>query len=260
MSTSRVGRFCEQGFVVLRDEIDPGPISEEVGRVFLDDFRPGHAARTLAQGSGTVTFQYLPMMCERTAVSLALLDRFSAIAAELMGRAVLPGRAKGTRYFGDTAWHRDSDHAIASLGCVAYLESVEETSGALRVLVGSHTDHTMKVPDLRSGDAATLCGEVIETMPGDVIIFDEHLLHGSTGGGERRQWRVDFVIDPRDDDEFTSVGAWFGQSIPDEQHDPGYDAERYPSYGPYWQTRDRPWTNRLADLGVYQRAAGHTGN
>ena len=210
--------------------------------------------RTIAQGSGTVTFQYVPMMCERTPVSLRLLDRFSVIAADLLGRAVLPGRAKGNRYHGDSGWHRDSEHEIPSLGFVTYLDPVNANSGALRVLAGSHTDRDMKLPDVDSDEPAT--GEAVETVPGDVIVFDEHLIHGSTGGHERRQWRVDYVIDPRDADENARVRAWFDQSVPDEQHEPGYDADRYPSYGPHWQTRNRPWTTRLGDLGVYQRAAG----
>ena len=245
--------------MVLRDEIDPGPLSDEMNRVFLDGLLPGHTPRTLQQGTGTVTFQYLPMTCERTPVSLALLDRLAPIAAELMGRAVLPGRAKGTRIFGDTAWHRDSEDAITSIACVAYLEPAKATTGALRVLAGSHADPGVKLPERCSGADAVNCGEVIETMPGDVIIFDEHLVHGSTGGGQRRQWRVDFVIDPRDEGEDVSVLAAFEPGISDEQHDPGYDVERYPSYGPHWQSRDRPWTNRLRELGVYERAADHTG-
>ena len=79
-----------------------------------------------------------------------------------------------------------------------------------------------------------------------MIVFDEHLIHGSVGGLQRRQWRVDFVIDPHDEHEHAVAAAWYDQSIPDERHDPGYDAERYPSYGPYWQALDRGWTDHLS--------------
>jgi Phytanoyl-CoA dioxygenase (PhyH) len=164
---------------------------------------------------------------------------------------VLPGRAKGTRYFGDTAWHRDNPdrHAPPAVVFVIYLDPLDTTSGALRVLAGSHTDHDMSLP---STFADTRQPETLGTVPGDVVAFHERLIHGSSGGGLRRQWRVDFVIDPRDADEDASVQAQYVNAIGAAQLE---DANtRYPSYGPYWQARDRPWTNRLRDLGVYQSA------
>jgi hypothetical protein len=237
----------DRGVVVLRGEIDPDPISREVDRVLLEAGAAGYRPRTIAQGAGTVRFLYVPMMCERTPVSLELLDRFAVMAAELLGRPVLPGRAKGTRYYGDTGWHRDSEHPIASLGFITYLEPASAASGALHVVPGSHADREMALPGLGS------CGpiEAIETHPGDVIVFDEHLMHGSNGGDERRQWRVDFVIEPHDPAESDTVRAWFGQSVPDEAADPGYDVDRYPSYGSHWRSRDRPWTEALAALALY---------
>jgi hypothetical protein len=251
MGTSRSERFVRDGFVVVRGAFDPVPLAQEFDRVLSDVFDDGRGVTTLAQGQGTVTFRYVPMMCERTPVSVALIDMCAVIAAALLGRAVLPGRAKGTWYESDTAWHRDSTHELASLGVVAYLEPLDAATGALRVVPGSHADRDRALPD-----EPAHAGEVLETAPGDVIIFDEHLIHGSAGGSQRRQWRVDFVIDPRDEHEQAAVGTWFDQSIPDERLDPGYDAERYPSYGAYWRGLDRPWTARLGQLGVYQRAAG----
>jgi hypothetical protein len=168
----------------------------------------------------------------------------------LLGRPVLPGRAKGTWYQSDTAWHRDSSHDIASVGVVAYLEPLHGANGALRVVPGSHVDRDAPLPK-----GSSPARRVLDTMPGNVIVFDEHLIHGSWGGLQRRQWRVDFLIDPSNEDEHKAAAARFGQSIPDERHDPGYDAERYPSYGPYWRSLDRPWIERLGGLGVYQRAS-----
>ena len=250
MASDPADALRDLGFVFLRAAIDPGPLSAEMDRVALDAFGDDQAVRHLQQGTATVTFRYVPMMGERTPVSLGLLDRFSGIAADILGRTVLPGRAKGTWYYGDTGWHRDSEHDVPSLGFVAYLEPVTATTGALRVVAGSHADRAISLQNLGSPDPS-VHGEAIDTVPGDVIVFDEHLIHGSTGGGERRQWRVDFVIDPVDADEEAGVRAWFGQSVPDERQECGYDAERYPSYGPHWQARDRPWTKRLHDLGVY---------
>ena len=244
------GKLVRNGFVVLRGQIDVEALSQEFDRLLGDAFVRSQAARQLREGTGTVTFQYAPMMCERTPYSLILLDHFAVIAADLMGRAVLPGRAKGTWYEGNTGWHRDSLADITSIGMVAYLDPLRADSGALRVVPGSHARPDQSLP--RPGDDV---GIAIATTPGDVIAFDEHLIHGSTGGSVRRQWRVDFVIDPQDATEERRVRAWFAQSVPSDGSDPGYDVELYPSYGSHWQGRDRPWTERLRALGVYDLAA-----
>lgn len=262
MQASDASHFRQFGFVVLRSAVDPGPLSEEIDRALLDGFGPTDAVRVFSHDqvlppedprSGTVAFRYLPMMCERTPVSLGLLDRFAGVAAELLERAVLPGRAKGTRYYGDSGWHRDSERDLSSVAFVAYLEPLTARTGALRVLTGSHRDRQITIPD-RFREEAAEQGATIETQPGDVIVFDEHVIHGSTGGRERRQWRVDFVADPRSHEEEARLQDYFAQIFPDDLRSPGYDASRYPSYGSYWQALDRPWIARLRSLGVYERA------
>ena len=252
-----VAQFRADGFTVLRGAFDPQPLSDEMDRVRVDAFGVADAVQVVNVGSGGVSFRYLPMMCERTPASLALLDRFAAPAARFLGRAVLPARAKGTWYHGDSSWHRDSERALPSIGFVAYLEPLGAQSGALRVLPGSHVDRDAEVPDHISVGDRFGPGEVIETEPGDVVVFDEHLVHGSAGGSQRRQWRVDFVADPRDRAEEARVHDYFAEIFPEEQRDPGYDAELYPSYGSHWQAMNRPWTGRLRDLGVYERAETH---
>ena len=253
MGTSEVAEFRERGFLVLRRLIDPTPLSEELDRAFAEGFRVSDGIHVLSQGTGEVSFRYLPMMCERTPVSLVLLDRLAVLAAELLGREVLPGRAKGTRYFGDTGWHRDSEDALATMGFLAYLEPLTAQSGALRVLPGSHADLAIALPT-SFDDGSLAPGQAIVTEPGDVIAFDEHLVHGSKGGRARRQWRADFLVDPRNAEEEDRTEAYFAHIFPDQQRDASYDATRYPSYGPYWKMLDRPWTTRLGDLGVYKRA------
>jgi hypothetical protein len=169
------------------------------------------------------------------------------VAEELLQRDVLPGRAKGTRYFGDTSWHRDTELDIASLGCIAYLDRVTAATGALQILPFSHIHRAVGLPE--AGRPATVA---IDSAPGDLIVFDEHLVHGSSGGGERRQWRADFVIDPVDS-EIAPAQEWFAHSLPDERRDVGYDSGLYPSYGEYWRSRYTIWAARLADLGILRR-------
>ena len=253
MVPGHVVEFRENGFVVLRGFLDPAPLGAEIDRAFSEGFLPASGVTVLSQGTGVVSFRYLPMMCERTPVSLGLLDRLAVVAADLLGRDVLPGRVKATRYFGDTGWHRDSEHALATMGFLAYLEPLTAQTGALRVMRGSHACLSVVLPTSFEGGLAGP-GQAIGTQPGDVVAFDEHLVHGSHGGTERRQWRADFVVDPKSAAEEAQVKAYFGHIFPRRQGQAPYDATRYPSYGPYWQSLDRPWTARLHDLGVYRRA------
>jgi ectoine hydroxylase-related dioxygenase (phytanoyl-CoA dioxygenase family) len=232
--------LIEQGYVVLREAFDPTALAQEFDATMRDGIIPGAPA---IAGSAGNQFHYVPMMCERTPVSLALLSRFSAIATELLDGAVLPGRAKATRYVGSTRWHRDGELPVQSLGFACYLEPLRPDEGALQIVPGSHRLGA-------TADPATAIA--LATAPGDVIVFDEKLLHSSAGGTVRRQWRVDFVADrPELDDP---LRAWYaGQYSPG--WDGGYDVDRFPSYGPHWRrTIDARWNQRLSALGAYQAA------
>ncbi len=208
---------------------------------------------------GEVKGRYAPMMTARTQFSLSLLDRFEPQAALLLGGPVLPVRAKGVRYVASTPWHTDSRHGVASVGFAAYLEPLDAESGALRVLPGSHRPDfgeaalTYVVSLGASATVSMLPGYAIGTEPGDVIAFDEHLLHGSAGGTNRRQWRVDYVRDPVGFDEGAKVRSYFANIFPPDW-DGGYDVDRYPSYGPDWLASGGPAVARLRELGVYDLA------
>lgn len=235
-----VAEFGRSGFIVLRSMFDAAPLRAEVEAALADGF--ANAVRNT--GTAGNQFRYVPMMCERTPLSLGLVDALAEPAACLLGHVVVPVRAKGTRYFGGTGWHRDSDLDIASIGFAAYLEPLDETNGALRVDGGSHRAGTMEAVDGT--------GHAVATEPGDVIAFDEHLWHSSSGGAERLQWRVDYLADPPAGEEHQ--GRNYFAAIFQPGWDGGYDVDRYPSYGAHWQSRPRPWTKRLGDLDAYARA------
>ena len=233
--------FPSDGYAVLRRAFDPGPLLAEadatLGRAFPD---AGHRNT----GDADNTFRYVPMMGERTPVSLALLRRFEPLAARALGGPVLPVRAKVTAYESGSSWHRDSDGPVPSAGFVCYLEPLGAGTGALRVAPGSH----------RNDDPPEGRGLPLETEPGDAIVFDEHLAHASDGGGVRRQWRADFVRAPEGPDEEAAVRRYYaGNYSPD--WDGGYDVEAFPSYGPHWRATCDPATDAaLEALGAYAAA------
>jgi len=241
------------GFLVLRHFFEPLLIAAEIDQVM----RHGPRSSFEVPRGEQIHFQYVPMMTAETPASLWLLDRTETVAATLLGGPVLPTRAKGTRYWGDTSWHSDSDLPIPSLGVVTYSESLREKSGALRVLPGSHRADfatTLRAFGAVGQPAEKLPAHVLETEPGDVIVFDEHLFHASFGGGTRRQWRVDYIRDPASPEEKEQAKAYLRELYrPD--WDGGYNVDRYPSYGSDWRDSGRPSVKRLEALGVYELAA-----
>jgi hypothetical protein len=251
------------GFVVLRGAFDPEPLGEELDRTLRDGLR--HASDAITGDVG-VAFRYVPMMCERTPVSLSLLEELAPSAAMALGVPALPVRAKGVRYFGSADWHRDSDQQVRSFGFVGYLESLDASNGALRVLPGSHRpEFGDAVATLLDEQASTtsggapgssvpaLPGYALRTDPGDVIVFDKHLYHASAGGGVRHQWRVDYVEDPVDAEGERRVRKYLG-GLFSPDWDGGYDVDRYPTYGAHWRATGRSWVERLGQLGVYDAA------
>src|SRR5690349_16855164 len=168
-------RFRDDGFALLSDAVPPHELAAEIDAVFWE----GSSEDPLRPGAGGVRFAFVPMMSEHTPTSTLLADALAGAAARALGRPVLPGRAKGTTYFGDSGWHCDSELDIPSVAFVAYLEPLRRGHGALEVLPRSHLGKS----DTRERESIAL-----ETQPGDIVVFDEHVIHGSRGGDVRRQW------------------------------------------------------------------------
>ena len=246
--TDRVPLLRDVGYVVLRDAIGAVELAEEFDRTMDDAFdHPDH----MNVGAAGNMFRYVPMMCERTPVSLGNVVALAAVASQLLGCMVLPGRAKATTYVGSTQPHRDSDLALRSIGMAAYLEPLDAASGALVVHPGSHRNGGSPSATAAEAGDETSSWVVLDTQPGDLIVFDERVLHAADGGDIRRQWRVDFVADDAPDDV---LAEWYARQY-SVGWDAGYDIGRYPSYGEHWRTLDARWNDRLTELGAYAAAA-----
>jgi hypothetical protein len=269
VTDAELASFDAFGFLVLRQVIDAATLADEVDRA-LDDAFP--SPFEMSFGDLGAAGRYVPMMGERTPVSLDLLDRFLPVAAALLGQPVIPLRAKGVRYLGATTWHADSTRALASIGFLAYLDPLTAGTGALRVLPGSHHPAYAAAlrrhderhgpggphgpaadPDRRAAWTAALPGHAVETVPGDVIVVDEHLWHASLGGRDRRQWRIDYFEDPATPAAEREARAYVADTFP-PGWDGGYDGDRYPSYGTAFLTSGRPAVERLRHLGAVAAA------
>jgi hypothetical protein len=235
LGSKDVERFQADGFLVLRHAVHARELAAELDEAL----RRGARAPT---DTGVAQAQYVPMMNEVTPCSLRLLDAFEPLAEALLDAPVVPLRAKGVRYFGGTDWHVDStDPVVASVGFAAYLEPLTRDTGALQVEPGSHR-------------ATPRAAVPLETEPGDVIIFDEHLRHASFGAAApRRQWRIDYFRAPRSAAEEAAVRAYLARVFPGPPV--AYDGAAFPSFGPHWRSSRRPAVAQLERLGVYVLAA-----
>jgi Phytanoyl-CoA dioxygenase (PhyH) len=245
-SSVDVAHYRREGYVVLRDAFDAPRLTKEVRAAFSEGFAANAATNVSAEA--VIAFRYLPMMSERAPYSLELLSDFAGCAGRLLGGDVLAVRAKAVEFHGSSSWHRDSEAHVASIGFACYLEPLTAATGALRVVPGSNHQDWAAI-----GEAG--CGAVaVETVPGDVIVFDEHLLHSSTGGDVRHQWRVDYVARPVDCSELERVRAYFAAMFSPDW-DGGYNVDLYPTYGEHWRRWCLPDDDRLLKVvGAYAAA------
>lgn len=130
----------------------------------------------------------------------ALLDdpRIEGLVGSLIGEAFNFAGSDGNYYVGDTGWHSDRwVEGFKFVKVAFYLDSLRRDSGALRVIPGSHNLHdhySVQVQD-DIGEAEERWGVagdevpalVLETEPGDVVVFIHNLKHASFGGGTRRR-------------------------------------------------------------------------
>jgi hypothetical protein len=190
-------RFLDTfGYLTLRGLLreDIGWITEEFDRVWSERDRGQVGHRGSHMEMPVVPF------IDQTRRLCGLLDH-PALASALAGVAgpdfnYLSG--DGRVYHGDTTWHWDGDNQPQApfFKAAIYLDPLTCDTGALRVIPGSH----------RLGDsfalrarAANRCAEelgitpaevpcvALESEPGDVVIFNHNLIHGSCGGSDRRR-------------------------------------------------------------------------
>ncbi len=213
--------FISRGYAVIPAALDPAQITAEVDWAISEGCKTGFR---LESESLTVTASYVPMTTAETPASLSLLLGGASLARQMLGRAVVPFRAKGTVYSHETSWHRDTDLDISAVSLLAYLDPLGAETGALRVMPGSH-----RAPVGSPVDEEPQV-EILSTRPGDLIVLNERTRHASAGGRSRRQWRADYLAIPETPQEKEVMKAYTA-AIFSPGWDGGYDVSRFPSFG-----------------------------
>jgi hypothetical protein len=137
----------------------------------------------------------------------SLLDdpRIHDIAASILGDDFNYTGGDGNLYVGDTQWHSDGydGKRLPSIKIAFYLDPMTRDTGALRVIPGSHHVGDTYADAVQSQirvNGQTPSSEiswglrpdqvpavVLETVPGDVVVFNHNLKHAAFGGSQRRR-------------------------------------------------------------------------
>ncbi|MCF6473400.1 phytanoyl-CoA dioxygenase family protein [Nonomuraea sp. MG754425] len=193
---------------------------------------------------------YLPMMGERTPVSreLCVDPGLLDVAERLLGAFPLLKPAKGILYEDASGWHADTfDRHLSAVKVAVYLDPLNETNGALRVIPGSHMEpfsselttwrQRTRGPALPLDEAAeardwpAIC---LATEPGDALLFDPHLWHASVLGRRRYQWTVSYAA-ASEVEEKTRSNRGYIMSFLSDGHE--YDRDTFPYI-------DAPWLEK----------------
>ena len=131
----------------------------------------------------------------------SLLDdpRIHDIAAGLLGEDFNYTSGDGNLYVGDTRWHSDgySGTRIPSIKIAFYLDPVTADTGAVRVIPGSHhcgdayadsLERSVRESSEQWGiPPEEVPAVIVETEPGDIVVFWHNTKHSAFGGSVRRR-------------------------------------------------------------------------
>ena len=147
-------------------------------------------------------------------------DRIHGIAEGLLGPDYFLIGTEGNLHVGDTPWHGGggSSHILPHVKIAFYLEPLTADSGALRLIPGSHrgdfAERLAPISHRIDDDDVQVFGVsqpevpafVVETEPGDVLVFTEDTYHGAWGGRPgRHQHAMSFQQVPRTDEQWALV-------------------------------------------------------
>ena len=257
LTTGQTDHFSTFGFTVLRGYLADrvSALRAEVDAAIRDAYAATYDERVFDGISG----HYLPMASRLTPVSASLVcddPRLIGAAEQLLGGPVIPECPEGVLYFSEAGWHTDDGIGVRGVKFAVYFDELAAGTGALRLVPGSHhpeqnarlAAYSRRRGPARSEAEAAACqasfpGFIADTSPGDVIAFDLHTWHASTGGRDRLAWTAVYQrcpeTEPERDRTLRSVHDSFEQAFR------GFDTGRYPV-----------WRDWLAGAAAHPRRAG----
>jgi hypothetical protein len=242
LTHQQILHFSTFGYLTLRGLFSPAEMTvlrDEVTSALTNAF--GQLG-TEPDDIGGISGDYLPLSVDRAPFSQSLIaddERTFLAAAELLGGPVVPSAGIATCFTGDSSWHTRLGPAIPGLTVWVDLEPRTSGTGALRLVPGSHVpEYERQVRAYcRAAPAASGFAQpdwpdwphvVVETQPGDVIVFHAHLFNCARGGAPRLTWTIDYLAWPGigDADRMRLVRDMTLSDTDFDQED--YDRDRWP--------------------------------
>ena len=213
LTPEQISHFRTFGFVVLREHFTSDEIvvmKREAEEIYEED-RDGKPFDGLET-------QYLQPFFERRPFLSGLLDddRLYMVGEDLLGPDFVLITTEGRLRVGPTAWHGivPKPNLLPTVKINIYPDPLTKDTGCLRVVPGSHQ---VALPDayapLRELDYSpdfrpfAMSPEDIpcvplEVEPGDVVLFQEHVLHSSFGGEPgRHQLSLSYFGNPANEEQ-----------------------------------------------------------
>ncbi len=245
LSDKQVLYFNTFGFLILRKLLTPAEMA-----TINDEFMRRHEFVHRAKPFDGTERQGVSLMGADTPLLASFVEdpRFLAIAEELYGEDVIGGGIGGDRYVADSQWHPDvgAEHEGGPKFAI-YLQPLDATTGALRVIPGSHKSPfhdeirgKLGMHMEKSGfTTPELPAYVCESTPGDVAVFDMRTWHASWGGGkDRHMISMVYLRNPRTPAGRALLRGHAEQAL----NDPEWLARAQGS--PHWQR----WAAHLREL------------
>lgn len=229
LSTDQIDYFRTFGFLALpgllgaeRSEV----LRAEVDAAIKDAYATTYDERVIDGISG----HYLPMASSFTPCSASLIcddPVLLEVAEQLLGAPLLPSVPEGVLYFAEAGWHNDDGIGVTGVKLVTYFDSLDATNGALRFIPCSHQPGVAaSLRAYQSPRQREYPGVAVGTRPGDVIAFDLHTFHASSGGTDRLAWAIEYLAAPESEEARSRTLRWMTDAF--EQGIRGFDRERYP--------------------------------
>ena len=227
LTAAQKSHFDTFGFIVRRGAFSADEVGDII-REFTDVLEEDRKGQPFA---GEKRQAVLAFVEKRPLLrSLVEDDRIHGPIEQLLGPNFIWGGSDGNLYVGDTAWHPDNsdlDLNYIRIKVAMYLDPVVHDTGCLRVIPGSHRrplhdelwplrywrvqqaiaegrgspDDLEPFKDVVGDDGEPvfgvephdLPGFPLESEPGDVVFFNQHLFHSSFGGHTgRRMFTMNF--------------------------------------------------------------------
>ena len=196
LTPGQIAHFETFGFLVLRQLFTP----EEAAIMKRESIEIFDEVRGSKPFTGEKWEQVQPFF-ERRPFSAMLVDddRVYNIGVDLLGPDFFLIGTEGSLHVGDTPWHGGPppENAVRHVKIAFYLDPLTRDTGAVRVVPGSHMcgdafadrleDEIRDGAETWSVAPDQVPAVVVETVPGDVVVFWHNTKHAAFGGSKRRR-------------------------------------------------------------------------